>query len=69
MLFEDGYGGMSKGFEAAQAPVTRGKSYEEALDYLTRQHQLSVINPAFRRGYERGREYCEKVKTRERRRA
>jgi outer membrane lipoprotein SlyB len=50
-----------KGFEAAQAPAVRGKSYEEALDYLTRRHQISVINPAFRRGYERGREYCESL--------
>ena len=37
-----------KGVEAAQAPTVRGKSYEEALDYLTRRHEISVINPAFR---------------------
>jgi hypothetical protein len=51
-----------KGFEAAQAPASRGKSYEEALDYLTRHHQISVINPAFRRGYERGRQYFDNLR-------
>jgi hypothetical protein len=49
-----------KGFEAAQSPVLRGKSYPEALDYLTRHNQIAVSHPAFRRGYERGREYCDR---------
>jgi Outer membrane lipoprotein len=48
-----------KGFEAAQSPVVRGKSYDEALEYLTRQNQLAVNNAAFRRGYERGRQFYE----------
>jgi hypothetical protein len=47
------------GFEAAQACALRGKSYEQALDYLTRHYQISAINPAFRRGYERGQKYRE----------
>ena len=50
-----------KGFEAAQAPAVRGKSYEEALDYLTRRHQISAVHSAFRRGYERGRQYRDSV--------
>jgi len=52
------------GFEAAQAPVARGKSYEEALDYLTRRHQISAGQPAFRRGYERGRQYFDNLRER-----
>ena len=51
-----------KGFEAAQAPIARGKSYEEAMDYLTRRHQISATHPAFRRGYERGREYFDNLR-------
>jgi outer membrane lipoprotein SlyB len=50
-----------KGFEAAQSPIVRGKSYDKALDYLTRNHQVAVNNPAFRRGYERGRQFCERL--------
>ncbi len=50
-----------KGFEAAQSPMVRGKSYDQALDYLIQQHQLAANNPAFRRGYERGRQFCEKL--------
>jgi outer membrane lipoprotein SlyB len=46
-----------KGFEAAQSPAVRGKSYEEALDYLTRRYQISAGNAVFRSGYERGRQY------------
>jgi outer membrane lipoprotein SlyB len=48
-----------KGFEAAQSPMVRGKSYDQALEYLTRQNQLAVSNPAFRRGYERGQQFYE----------
>src|SRR5260370_984913 len=46
-----------RGFEAARAPAVKGKSYEEALDYLTRRHQISAVHSAFRRGYERGRQH------------
>jgi hypothetical protein len=51
-----------KGFEAAQAPEARGKSFDEALGYLTRRHELAVANPCFRRGYERGRQYYERMR-------
>ena len=52
-----------KGFEAAQSPAIRGKSYEEALEYLTRHYQIAASQPAFRRGYERGRQFYEKLRT------
>jgi hypothetical protein len=50
------------GFEAAQSPEALGKPYDQALDYLTRRYQISVAHPAFRKGYERGRRYCESLK-------
>lgn len=52
-----------KGFEAAQSPAVRGKSYEEALGYLTRHYEIASTNPAFRRGYERGRQFYERLRT------
>jgi hypothetical protein len=52
-----------KGFEAAQSPAIRGKSYEEALDYLTRHNQIAASHTAFRRGYERGRQFYERIRT------
>jgi hypothetical protein len=52
-----------KGFEAAQSPAVRGKSYEEALGYLTRHYEIASANPAFRRGYERGRQFYERLRT------
>jgi hypothetical protein len=52
-----------KGFEAAQAPAVRGKSFDDALDYLTRHNQIAASNPAFKRGYERGRQFYEKLRT------
>ena len=48
-----------KGFEAALSPGARGKTYEEAHDYLTRVYHISAGDPAFRRGFERGREHYE----------
>jgi hypothetical protein len=43
-----------KGFEAAQSPFVRGKSFDEARDYLRGRYEL---NAAFRKGYERGLRY------------
>jgi len=43
-----------KGFEAAQSPLVRGKSFDEARSYLTRRYEASANHPAFRKGYERG---------------
>jgi hypothetical protein len=50
-----------KGFEAAQSPALRGKSYREAQDYLTRRNEIAASHAAFRRGYERGLRYQEGV--------
>ena len=52
-----------KGFEAAQSPAVRGKSFAEAQDYLTRHNPIAASYPAFRRGYERGRHFYEKLRT------
>jgi hypothetical protein len=43
------------GFEAAQQPALRGRSYSAALDLLQKRYPLEVYNhAAFRRGFERG---------------
>lgn len=46
-----------RGFEAAQHPFTRGKSYEEADARIREQHGEVYETDAFRRGYERGQRY------------
>ncbi|MEO7649362.1 MAG: hypothetical protein ABIZ80_02765 [Bryobacteraceae bacterium] len=46
-----------KGFEAAQLPAVRGKTFEEAQGYLTRRYDTAPDNSSFRRGYERGLQY------------
>ena len=50
-----------KGFEAAQSHALRGKSYDEALRYLERRDETSANHPAFRRGYERGQHYRQRI--------
>jgi len=51
-----------KGFEAAQSPAVRGKSYHDALDYLTQHNEIAIGHPAFRRGYERGKLHYESLR-------
>ena len=51
-----------QGFEAAQHPFTRGKSYEEARERLREKHSEACETEAFRRGYERGQSYYQGVK-------
>jgi len=46
-----------RGFEAAQHPQARGKSYEEAGARLRERYTDAYENDAFRRGYERGQNY------------
>lgn len=46
-----------RGFEVAQMPSVRGKSYEEALSYLAERYPDAYDQAAFRRGYERGWRY------------
>jgi hypothetical protein len=50
-----------RGFEAAQSPVVRGKSYAEAQGYLTKRYEIAASNSAFRRGYERGSAHWRKI--------
>jgi hypothetical protein len=46
-----------RGFEAAQHPQARGKSYEEAGARLRERYSDAYEADAFRRGYERGQNY------------
>lgn len=46
-----------RGFEVAQLPGVRGKSYEDALSYLAARYEDVYDHAAFRRGYERGWRY------------
>lgn len=45
------------GFEAAQSPQTRGKSYEEAAPYLKARFPDIYGQECFRRGFQRGRNH------------
>jgi len=49
------------GFEAALHPATRGKSYEEASDYLARIAGDCFRDGDFRRGFERGRQHYQQL--------
>jgi hypothetical protein len=46
-----------RGFEAAQHPRVRGKSYEEATESLRERYSDAYEAESFRRGYERGQNY------------
>lgn len=46
-----------QGFEAALEPGARGRSYEEALDYLKAHHPELWERDAFREGFARGQAY------------
>lgn len=46
------------GFEAALKPESRDKSFSENLAELRARYPEACREEAFRRGYERGREYC-----------
>lgn len=46
-----------RGFEAALHPKARGKSYEEATEFLRERHDDAYASEGFRKGYERGRSY------------
>jgi hypothetical protein len=50
-----------RGFEVAQLPGVRGKTYSEALDYLQERYPNVYAHDAFRRGYERGRHHREEA--------
>ena len=46
-----------RGFEAAQHPSVRDKSYEECVASLRERYSDACETNAFRRGYERGQSY------------
>jgi len=46
-----------RGFEAAQHPVMRGKTYEEVMERLRERDSDAYETESFRRGYERGQNY------------
>ncbi|HYJ47562.1 MAG TPA: hypothetical protein VEV81_13190 [Pyrinomonadaceae bacterium] len=51
-----------KGFEAAQHPLVRGKTYEECAAGLRDRYGAGCETDAFRRGYERGRSYQQRLR-------
>jgi hypothetical protein len=46
-----------RGFTAALEPEARGRSYEEAAEYLETRYPEECGEDCFRRGFERGRDY------------
>lgn len=48
-----------RGFEAALHAESRGKSLDDVLEYLRKHHPDFFTEAAFRKGFERGREYVE----------
>ena len=53
------------GFEAAQRPEWAGKTYDAVRDSLRQAHPDRWEEPAFRRGYERGRALRERTRARD----
>jgi hypothetical protein len=51
-----------RGFEAALAPGARGRTFHEAAETLRKEHPDAVDAEAFRRGFERGRLYHERLR-------
>lgn len=49
------------GFEAAMHPETRGKSYDEAVNYLMARYPQVYGEDAFRHGFERGLTHCKSL--------
>ena len=45
------------GFEAALHPETRGRAYDDAVNYLMARYPRNYSGEAFRRGYDRGNNY------------
>jgi hypothetical protein len=50
-----------RGFEAALNPKRRGRSYEETASELNERYREAATDEAFRRGYQRGQEYHQRV--------
>jgi hypothetical protein len=50
-----------KGFEAAQHPERRGKSYAQVESSLRQSYSNTDLDNSFRRGYDRGQAYCSRL--------
>jgi hypothetical protein len=50
-----------RGFEAALEPKVRGQSLEQIKEYLEKRYPHEVDDVDFRHGFERGKQYCEKI--------
>jgi hypothetical protein len=48
-----------RGFETALHADARGKPFDDVLGYLREHHPDLYEKPAFRKGFERGRDYAE----------
>ena len=53
------------GFGAALEPAMRGRSFDEATEYLQQNYPASYHEESFRRGFERGQHYLQKLSTAE----
>lgn len=62
--FEQSEAQFRAGFEAAQHPANRNRSYEESRDQLRARHPTAHDSDTFRQGYERGRIYYQKTSKR-----
>lgn len=51
-----------RGFEAAQHPQLRGKSYDEAAERLRERYSDAYETTSFRRGFERGQNYQQSLR-------
>ena len=49
------------GFAAALEPPVRGRSFDEAAEYLSKNYPDAYRKESFRQGFERGRHYYEKL--------
>jgi hypothetical protein len=59
--FEQSEAEFRAGFEAAQHPANRARSYEESRDQLSERHPIARDSDAFRQGFERGRIYYQRT--------
>jgi hypothetical protein len=50
-----------QGFEAALSPGMRGKTYDEAVNYLSANYPETYSDHSFRRGYQRGQDYYQRL--------
>ena len=59
--FESVESNYRQGFESALSPEMRGKSYDDAINYLSANYPKQYSDNSFRRGYERGQKYYQRL--------